>query len=388
MSSRRPGPDAFRGFARRLRSRAQLPNENPTQHHLGHSVQQSAAATGSSATLRPWPQRRSGSGSGGRIGVRRGRSSRRQRVVHALRPLSCRGRLAELRSAHRTLCTGLRVPRPAVDQRGGGSPAAPRPAPGRERLFRAGRCARRPPCASFEALRARADRHTTLHLDLSKVGAVEAEGCLRLSEVLRYLTANHNGVLLSGAERMVPLLRHAAEGNGATPGYWLLLLDLYQLRGLQADFERTALEYALAAGVNPPHWQPVHMPVIPQQDMHEKRDEPRYQSGPEIIHLHGVLAGGADPQLAQIRMFAQAREYINVNLARVARMDFELRLSAGRAGQRVGASGQDSALDPAQRADRRAPVHLRPRPPGPGWPFRHGLSKTALEKHLRGPNIP
>lgn len=196
----------------------------------------------------------------------------------------------------------------------------------------------------FEALRSRADRHTTLHLDLSKVGAVEAEGCLRLSEVLRYLTANHNGVLLSGAERMVPLLRHAAEGNGATPGYWLLLLDLYQLRGLQADFERTALEYALAAGVNPPHWQPVHMPVIPQQDVHEKRDEPRYQSGPEIIHLHGVLAGGADPQLAQIRMFAQAREYINVNLARVARMDSSCASALVELGNALAQSGKTVRL--------------------------------------------
>jgi ABC-type transporter Mla MlaB component len=196
----------------------------------------------------------------------------------------------------------------------------------------------------LEALRDHADGHTTLHLDLSKVSAVEADACLQLSDVLRYLAASHNGALLTGTERLTLLLRHAAEGNGGTPGYWLLLLDLYQLRGLRAEFERTALEYALATGCSPPEWQPVLMPVISSGDVEEKRGEPRYQSGPEVIALHGVLVGASDPQLARLRAFAQGREYINVNLARVTRVDSGCATALAELGNELARAGKTVRL--------------------------------------------
>jgi len=175
---------------------------------------------------------------------------------------------------------------------------------------------------ALAALRARANQHATLHLDLSKVTAIEAEGCQQLSRALRHLTASHSGVLLTGTRRLTRRLREATEGNGGTSGYWQLLLDIFQLLGLRSDFESTAFAFALAAGVSPPQWQAVLMPVVPPQDMEEKRDEPRYQAGPELIQLHGTLAGTADPQLTRLREVAQDRKYINVNMAGVIRVDF------------------------------------------------------------------
>jgi ABC-type transporter Mla MlaB component len=172
------------------------------------------------------------------------------------------------------------------------------------------------------ALRGRANQHTTLHLDLSKLTAIEAEGCQQLSRALRQLTASHSGVLLTGTRRLTRLLRDAAEGNGSTSGYWQLLLDIFQLLGLRADFESTALAFALASGATQPQWQTVLMPVVPQQEKEEKRDEPRYQAGPELIQLHGILAGTADPQLARLREIAQDRKYVNINMAGVIRVDF------------------------------------------------------------------
>ena len=53
-----------------------------------------------------------------------------------------------------------------------------------------------------------------------------------------------------------------------------------------------------------------------------QRDEPRYQHGPEDIQLRGIMAGAADPQLHELEAFAAERQYVNINLARVARMDF------------------------------------------------------------------
>jgi ABC-type transporter Mla MlaB component len=176
--------------------------------------------------------------------------------------------------------------------------------------------------AQLDSMRRRAARHGALHLDLSKVSDIEAEGCLRLSQTLRLVCASATGVLVTGGDRLIALLRDAAAGNGAEPGYWLLLLDLYQVRGLQADFERTALEYALAAGATPPSWQAAIRAVIAPRSIDEKRDEPRYQPGPEAIELRGVLAGVTDPQLRELEQFASTRQYVNINLSRVARMDF------------------------------------------------------------------
>jgi ABC-type transporter Mla MlaB component len=174
----------------------------------------------------------------------------------------------------------------------------------------------------LDAMRRRAGNHSALHLDLSKITEIQAEGCLRLSHTLRQLSANGNSVVITGGERLLRLLRDAAEGNGSVPGYWFLLLDLYQLRGMQSEFERTALEYALAAGATPPSWQPGVRPVIAPRPVEEKRDEPRYQPGPEEIHLRGVMAGATDAQLRELDAFAAQRQYVNINLSRVTRLDF------------------------------------------------------------------
>jgi ABC-type transporter Mla MlaB component len=176
--------------------------------------------------------------------------------------------------------------------------------------------------ARLDSMRKRASSHSALHLDLSKVTDIAERGCLRLSQTLRFLYGNGNSVLVTGGDRLVGLLRSAAEGNGAEPGYWFLLLDLYQLRGMQADFERTALAYALAAGDTPPSWQAAVRPVVAPRSIDEKRDEPRYEPAPDLIELRGIMAGAADPQLRELQQFAVQRQYVNVNLSRVARMDF------------------------------------------------------------------
>lgn len=176
--------------------------------------------------------------------------------------------------------------------------------------------------ARLDGMRRRAASHSALHLDLSKVTNIDSQGCLRLSQTLRFLYSNGNGVLITGGDRLVGMLRSAADGNATEAGYWFLLLDLHQLRGLQADFERTALAYALAAGASPPSWQAAVRPVIAPRNIDEKRDEPRYEAGPDLIELRGIMAGVADPQLRELKQFAAQRQYVNINLSRVARMDF------------------------------------------------------------------
>jgi len=175
--------------------------------------------------------------------------------------------------------------------------------------------------ATLQPLSRLAQHPAGVHIDASKVTAVDGEGCRSLAELLATLAENGNGVVLTGAEHLTQLLRQAVDGDGGQTPCWILLLELFRLRGLQADFERAALGYALAAGVTPPQWRPVLMPIVAQRDLQEKRDQPRYQAGPEVLRLTDVVAGATDRQLDAVQTFAAERQYVNLNLATLARID-------------------------------------------------------------------
>jgi len=176
--------------------------------------------------------------------------------------------------------------------------------------------------AQMARVREAARTLASVHLDVSRLSALDEPGCAAFAELLRFLPGNGNGVLFTGASHLVEMLRVATEGNGSVEAYWALLLDLYRVRGLQKEFERTALEYALAMGATPPAWQPIVMPLPHNTPTQEKRDQPRYEVGPELMTLTGIMWGAADPQLAELREFAELRQYVNINLSQLRRLDF------------------------------------------------------------------
>jgi ABC-type transporter Mla MlaB component len=195
-----------------------------------------------------------------------------------------------------------------------------------------------------DQVRAAARNLATVHLDVSRLAALDSDGCAAFLELMRFLPANGNGLLITGADHLADLLSEAAEGNHSVEAYWALLLDLYRVRGQQMNFERTALEYALAASVTPPAWQPLMMPVAPRTTQHENRDEPRYDPGPEVVHLSGVMWGGADPQVIELRAFGEERDYVNINLSQLRRMDFSCGTAFGNLVNDLAASGKKVRL--------------------------------------------
>lgn len=165
-----------------------------------------------------------------------------------------------------------------------------------------------------------ATRHPVVHIDLTKVARLEPEGCAALAQQLRFLAANGNGVLFSGFERFEKRLRSSADSAPKEAAYWQLAMELYRLQGNQKQFESVALEYALYVETDAPAWEPVLMPVLPHTNVEEKRDEPRYR--PEVIFLSGEMIGMNDPQLQELQHFAADRQYVNINMAKLGRIDF------------------------------------------------------------------
>ena len=176
--------------------------------------------------------------------------------------------------------------------------------------------------ADIQRVRDAARNLASVHVDLSRLSELDEQGCAAFAQLLRFLPSNGNGVLVTGGDHLGEMLHGVAESNPAVGAFWALLLELYRVRGMQTEFERTALEYALAMGASPPAWQPTMTPLAANTSPQEKRDQPRYQIGPEIVSVTGMMWGAADPQLAEVRAFAEDREYINIDLSQLKRMDF------------------------------------------------------------------
>jgi len=169
-------------------------------------------------------------------------------------------------------------------------------------------------------IRVAAAGYPVVHIDLTKIQHVQEEGCALLSQELQFLAGNGNGVLFSGAERIERMLRQAVDTMPKMAAFWQLLLDLQRLQGNQKKFESVALEYALYVETDPPAWEPVLMPVLPCETVEEKREEPRYR--PELINITGEMTDLKDPQMQALQHFASDRQYVNINVARLRRIDF------------------------------------------------------------------
>jgi ABC-type transporter Mla MlaB component len=170
--------------------------------------------------------------------------------------------------------------------------------------------------ARLDEVRDKAAHHASLHLDVSRVDGVDADGAAAMSSLVRFLAANGNALLLTGTREMIELLREAVSGDGTLSAYWTLLLDLYQLAGRRVEFERAAVEYALSTGAPAPEWEAVVMPLAPRPLLREQRDEPRYQAGPEVI----FLADGSASELLSVSEFAGGRRYVNLDLSELRRI--------------------------------------------------------------------
>jgi ABC-type transporter Mla MlaB component len=173
----------------------------------------------------------------------------------------------------------------------------------------------------IERIRAAARDFANVHIDVSRTAGVDEKGCRLFAALLESLPDQGTGVLLTGTDHLAELVQGAAEGNPGVESYWKLLLEMYRVQGAQKAFQRTALEFALAAGVEPPEWQPVLMPLAPRSAPQEKRDAPRYQAGPEVIYLTGVMWGAGDAQLSELEEFAADRRYVNINLSTLRRIE-------------------------------------------------------------------
>ncbi len=194
---------------------------------------------------------------------------------------------------------------------------------------------------ALSALRAAAGSHVVVHLDLSRLTGIDAIGCGLLHAALEDLVTNGTGLVLSGAERLTPLLAPLLGQRPPLTAVWSLRLLTLRLARDHEGFDRAALDYALASNTQTAVWEPLFLPQPPVPDGEERREQPRYAAR-EFVRMHGTIAGAEDAQLIALAEYAAVNQYVNIELSAVDRIDPEavgalanLVTSAAQAGRTV-----------------------------------------------------
>jgi len=112
--------------------------------------------------------------------------------------------------------------------------------------------------------------------------------------------------------------------------YWLLLLEVFQLLGLQEDFENLAVDFAITFELSPPSWDMTAKTKTAAEVAAEEAKLRSEQPAPEPVIdaccLQGAIVGGADAAFQPIMTYAASHTDVRVDFSKVPRIDF---VSAG-----------------------------------------------------------
>ena len=179
--------------------------------------------------------------------------------------------------------------------------------------------------AAFDQLKKAAERQPKLRLDFAKLQGVEPAGCTLLRDALRGFKTAKKDVYLTGEARVFQLLRESAKAGDKSVdvAVWLLLLDLYQMLGLQNEFEEAAVDYAVTYEVSPPSWE-----TPPPRPKPLEMSQPiSVAGGDDSFLIVGEVAGQSDQLFTDIAAYAAGANPVTIDCAAAKRIDF---VNAGR----------------------------------------------------------
>lgn len=180
---------------------------------------------------------------------------------------------------------------------------------------------------ALEQLRKASERQPKLRLDFAKLQGIEPAGCKLLLATLKYFRTAKREVWLTGEATLIRLLRERARAGekSVEASVWLLLLDLYQMLGLQNEFEEAAVDYAVTYEVSPPSWEAP--PPRPKAELVAESQPVATQVADDAFHVSGELAGQSDRLFTDLGAYAAAANPVVLDFSTARRIDF---VNAGR----------------------------------------------------------
>jgi ABC-type transporter Mla MlaB component len=172
--------------------------------------------------------------------------------------------------------------------------------------------------AEIEQLQKAAEKGALLRVEFGKLKDVDADGAQLLLDTLKAFGKARRELVLSNHKTMLALLAPKTEvGNKDNPHvYWMLVLALYQVLGLQTEFEDTALNFAITYELSPPSFE-----EPAKAAKAEAASADTTSSGDGAIVLAGELCGSDDDELARFAKSAAAQADVVIDMAQVKRVD-------------------------------------------------------------------
>jgi anti-anti-sigma regulatory factor len=180
---------------------------------------------------------------------------------------------------------------------------------------------------ALEQLRKASEKQPKLRLDFGKLQGIEPAGCKLLLATLKYFKTAKRDVWLTGEATLIKLLREGAKAGDKSveASVWLLLLDLYQMLGLQNEFEEAAVDYAVTYEVSPPSWEAP--PPRPKVEPMAESQPVATQVADDAFHVSGEVAGQSDQLFTDLGTYAAEANPVVLDFSTARRVDF---VNAGR----------------------------------------------------------
>nr|WP_314899745.1 STAS domain-containing protein [uncultured Deefgea sp.] len=171
-----------------------------------------------------------------------------------------------------------------------------------------------------------------IRVDFSKLKKIDAMGAAELVAVLPRRHKQQGQLQILGSQSLIDLIKPKIEVGRRIPAeapFWLLLIEIHQILGLQEEFENLAVDYAITFEVSPPSWDPLQAPKTGAQIAKNEasaRAEVE-QAADQQNQLIGIITADQPQLLEKINDLISNNSNVTLDFARVDRIDFE---SAGQ----------------------------------------------------------
>ncbi|MFH1495603.1 MAG: STAS domain-containing protein [Pseudomonadota bacterium] len=167
---------------------------------------------------------------------------------------------------------------------------------------------------------------STARVNVGDITEVELGGCKLMQEGLHSCRKKGKSIQIEGVERLVETLKKKIATDGQSDEdrqAWLLLFELYQWLGREAEYEDLAIEYAVTFEISPPAWEAMKAPLT----MDKGKSLPTLAVTPEktsdeSFALSGVISESSQSRLDELIKYAEGKQEVRINLSEVTRVDF------------------------------------------------------------------
>jgi ABC-type transporter Mla MlaB component len=194
-------------------------------------------------------------------------------------------------------------------------------------------------------------------LDFGRLVGLDGEAAAKLAKVLTQVRRRGLPWELAGAAGFTKRLGgRTISGQRQDEPLWMLVLELYQFLGMEADFEEKALNYAITFEVSPPSWEPFKPKGTAVKPAARPVAKKAAQGAEVVIPLEGEICqgdqGAPNPVFQNIKAALKPGKDIQLDFSAVTRLDF------GSAAHLLGAIGAVSGAQVVIRHPNRLVAEL------------------------------